>query len=74
MRKLILGWVVLISIVGVPGVALSADEAKESEKKEPETFAEALKNGEYGINLRYRYEHVSDDAEKFEHFIEELEW
>ena len=66
MRKRILGWVVLIAIVGVPGVTLSADEAKESEKKEPETLAEALRKGEYGINLRYRYEHVSDDAEKFD--------
>jgi len=65
-RNLILRWFVLISIMTVPGAALSADETKEPEKKEPETLAEALKKGDYEIKLRYRYELVSDDAERFD--------
>jgi hypothetical protein len=66
-RKSIFRWIVLVSILAMPVAPLLANEAKEpKEKKDPATFAEALKDGDYGINLRYRYEHVSDDAERFD--------
>ena len=41
---------------------LSAGEKEDAEEKKAENLAEALKNGTFAANLRYRYEFVSDDA------------
>ena len=53
----------LLSVALLAGVLAAGSlgvQAEEEEKSE-RSFAKALKKGDYGITLRYRYENVSDD-------------